>query len=998
MADERTARVTTDDMDAVDRIFQELLDRREQSNGIREDWERENGIQPEEEGGLQRNPYSVDPQLFWMMATIEEIEHSQMYRPGTRYENGQWHTTEPERKYEDTYRQILRDFSGKAAATPEEAEKARTNRGKWVASVFRFIDNTQMDSLTAEDEDDIRKFFLLSQTYQHVSDLRAEYPGVYHAAIGQYSDEEDHFRVQMNQARALSQRMQVAMEGYFNDPGMRGIISDDDRRDRYRGSRQIADISTDRTAAEYLAPMTEELNAQFARKYEAAEEAVPGVTLRVPAVLSELADFEDDSLDQLPETAVDLSRKMVQNIYESLTPEGIRHGSVIRGGKSAQVMEEEDLIFINGQSLREYTIAHLPENRRTEEAVSDYSGAYLARAMQEGTNRISLAQVSGREDGGYKVTVHPVSLDLRECQPDIENDRSYGYIHRTYFNWGPFKCKTRQEKAEKAYSDPKLTALQEGLSERLDKEIADGIQDRIFLDTRDLLARSKSITGRYVNAAGEELGTEYADKDLRDLQPMACIFLLGKENLSPNDRERSFEREMEEMVRAFYSPDMEKRTKYLDKMADFVDQFDPDNLDLSKPEDILKLNVYEGLSQTVAIKARDYPEWFNNRYPTAAARERYAMKGNSTDIEGARWQKRGKELTGRMMNIAGSSFASLDYDALESLQDFDRRLLRKRIQNMSAGLKLPPSAAQYMNMSKKDFTQFDEFSLLFVSGLLHSAVAAPEARNILGMDPENLFYVDGVSLKEYADGLMEGQGPVNYNRILLNAMMNGGHMIDMARLKADPYAKADKMDAAGEWDLEVIPIRLDLNACEMKRKEDGMTNAEKTEEMFADDVEKIPRMKRIREDLKPRLEAGVQQENARLLEAGEPLVRLDHSLKIAQNLPVQSWDDLRAVRERQQPENQRLMTAENNRPAPQAAPPAQDEAVQEVQNAEPAVQNEAPAPQGHNGTTRHAMNFDDLVEEAEEAGEIRQTVEFTRVRDDDMTLRQPVKEEEALEI
>ena len=257
MADERTARVTTEDMDAVDRIFQELVDRREQSDGIREDWEKENGFRAEGEQELQRNPYSADPQLFWMMATIDEIEHSERYRPGTEYDNGNWRTTEPEQKYEDTYRQILRDFAGKPA-TPEEAEQAQKNREKWIASIFHFIVKTKMDSLTAENEDDIRRFFMLSQTYQHVDDLRAEYPGIYHIAIGQYADVEDLFRVQMNQARALSQRMQVAMEAYYNDPEMRGVRSDDEKRDLYQGSRQIADISDDRMAAEYLAPMTEE--------------------------------------------------------------------------------------------------------------------------------------------------------------------------------------------------------------------------------------------------------------------------------------------------------------------------------------------------------------------------------------------------------------------------------------------------------------------------------------------------------------------------------------------------------------------------------------------------------------------------------------------------------------------------------------------------------------------------------------------------------------------
>ncbi len=85
-----------------------------------------------------------------------------------------------------------------------------------------------------------------------------------------------------------------------------------------------------------------------------------------------------------------------------------------RGGKRDLKLDKEDLIFINGKSLREYTLEHLPADSRTDTNVKNYSGALLARAMQEGTNRISFAQVSSMADGLKERLNEEIRTGLRE--------------------------------------------------------------------------------------------------------------------------------------------------------------------------------------------------------------------------------------------------------------------------------------------------------------------------------------------------------------------------------------------------------------------------------------------------------------------------------------------------------------------------------------------------------------------------------------------------------
>ncbi len=333
---------------------------------------------------------------------------------------------------------------------------------------------------------------------------------------------------------------------------------------------------------------------------------------------------------------------------------------------------------------------------------------------------------------------------------------------------------------------------------------------------------------------------------------------------------------MHQLVRAFYSPNVGAREYYLDKMADFIDNFDPSRLDLRDPNDMFRLGAYCRMSQTLEVKAKDYPEWFYRRYPTEADRERYHMNESKSHIYGAYWQKKGLELTGH--HIMFSGLWNMDENDLEALKDFGAQIMRPdRTATMT--LKVPQGAGAYMNASMEELESYPDLPeqmSQYVNGLLMAAAPSPESRQLLGSKLEDVFYVDGVSLKEYAGRFTQNHSPFFYEKLFMHVIADGGHHIEMVSLRPD---------RDGKWGLEVKPVELDLSACEAVRS-DGYLNTERADEMFRFDEYRESRTDTIREGLREKLTRGAVAENRKRQQAGLPLMQLENTILIRLDDPA----------------------------------------------------------------------------------------------------------------
>ena len=112
------------------------------------------------------------------------------------------------------------------------------------------------------------------------------------------------------------------------------------------------------------------------------------------------------------------------------------------------------------------------------------------------------------------------------------------------------------------------------------------------------------------------------DVDYRDFLPM--LTLMGIEGETEEARTADIHKKLEELAVAFEDPNRKSREKYLAMIYHLMDDFgstiDPTSLNMSNPEDVKKLLQTMLLSQTIAVKRRENPGFFERRYPTSEER------------------------------------------------------------------------------------------------------------------------------------------------------------------------------------------------------------------------------------------------------------------------------------------------------------------------------------------------------------------------------------------
>ena len=285
---------------------------------------------------------------------------------------------------------------------------------------------------------------------------------------------------------------------------------------------------------------------------------------------------------------------------------------------------------------------------------------------------------------------------------------------------------------------------------------------------------------------------------------------------------------------------------------------------------------------------------------------------------------------------------------------------------------MPAFASRYMNKLPGELDQMAVFddTTQYLMGLLTCAESTEASRAIVGTRLEDVFYVDGKSLKEYVRENTQAAETerLNYESYLMNALVSGDHRVEMIRLVADTSWEIGN-EACDDWVFRAVRIEPDLSRCDAVRQEDGKTNVERAAELSASDrIDSTALRERadtIQAEIQERLEDAAEAYNRQQRNAALPLARVRG---LAQNLQVQKWEDLENEwKNRRADRIEERLQARNEAARAQQAPAAQNPAPPAT-TAEPPVQNQ----------TRHAMNFEELVEEAEEAGEIKKIEDIVR--------------------
>jgi len=127
-------------------------------------------------------------------------------------------------------------------------------------------------------------------------------------------------------------------------------------------------------------------------------------------------------------------------------------------------MSRNDMLFIDGKSVNEI-INERQKGEISERDRNNLATSIIATAMVSGKNRISAVALVKDAEGKLTPQMQEVKPDLTALGDTIKDD--YSPIRRALFNWGPFKCKSRQEKTDELYSKPIPKEMQSKLDDKL---------------------------------------------------------------------------------------------------------------------------------------------------------------------------------------------------------------------------------------------------------------------------------------------------------------------------------------------------------------------------------------------------------------------------------------------------------------------------------------------------------------------------------------------------
>lgn len=173
-------------------------------------------------------------------------------------------------------------------------------------------------------------------------------------------------------------------------------------------------------------------------------------------------------------------------------------------------MSVYDTIMIDGRSASE-VFAGLKAEGENHLAYENKMNAAILSAMVGGKNRVEVAELHFDEESKLKVHVASLQADVSTIQPTKKEE--YGWFRRTFFDWGPFRCKTRQEKIDDLIArDPGKEERHAAIAEKLAPQVEEGLErDRAEKAAAKQAAERARIHEKATKVFGINRGTDLDD-------------------------------------------------------------------------------------------------------------------------------------------------------------------------------------------------------------------------------------------------------------------------------------------------------------------------------------------------------------------------------------------------------------------------------------------------------------------------------------------------------
>jgi hypothetical protein len=159
--------------------------------------------------------------------------------------------------------------------------------------------------------------------------------------------------------------------------------------------------------------------------------------------------FENDVAD-IPAMSPEIKDQLYDYVSLLVETSQFQKGSKnMLGIQEAGIQDAREALYIDGQPFADFMKDHFPNTQLTGELRCTVLGI----CMFNGKHRVDVVHAYRNEAGEMQYEAKPLRAAVTPEQEQLHLQQ-YSWFRRTFFNWGPFRIETLQEKLDRIVNDP----------------------------------------------------------------------------------------------------------------------------------------------------------------------------------------------------------------------------------------------------------------------------------------------------------------------------------------------------------------------------------------------------------------------------------------------------------------------------------------------------------------------------------------------------------------
>ena len=171
-------------------------------------------------------------------------------------------------------------------------------------------------------------------------------------------------------------------------------------------------------------------------------------------ILDDLIPFFSKDLGDIPNISTHTKGRMADYYNLLIAPSQLQQGSKnMQGLKEADIQEPTKVLYVDGKPFMEF----VEENFRNVEKSGVLYASVIGTCMFSGRHKLDIVHAYRDEAGQMQYEAKTMRASVTPEQEELYMQQ-FSWIHRTFFNWGPFRIEPLQEKLDRIGNDPNTKA------------------------------------------------------------------------------------------------------------------------------------------------------------------------------------------------------------------------------------------------------------------------------------------------------------------------------------------------------------------------------------------------------------------------------------------------------------------------------------------------------------------------------------------------------------